>query len=156
MATVMLGFNKFPNKYTQDGDNISPKIEIDSEDPSLSYALIMGDLDTNFIHWLVYIISNKVPIIIPEGAIYARDAIDIIRDRVPSYSRYLIPGTNSSGKIGYTGPYPSAGKTHHYIFKVYGLGSIIILRFGFTIDQLENAAQETFITDSGEAIASYG
>ncbi len=42
---------------------------------------------------------------------------------------------NSSGKLGYIGPYPPSGK-HRYYFKVYGLDSSLGLAEGVTKEQV--------------------
>jgi len=99
-----------PRKYTCDGENVNPLIEIlGVPKEAKSLALIMDDPDATggvtWTHWLVWNIDPQTTYIeedtLPPGA---------------------IEGKTSFGKTGYGGPCPPRGsKPHRYMFKVYAL-----------------------------------
>jgi len=96
-----------PPKYTCDGQNISPELEIsDIPENAKSLALIVDDPDApagDWVHWLVWNI-NPGTAKIGEG-------------EIPQNS---IQGLNDFGKNNYGGPCPPSG-THRYQFKLYAL-----------------------------------
>lgn len=104
-----------PEKYTQEGENISPPLVI-SEIPKAakSLALLAVDPDApdpehpklTFTHWIVYNLPAK-SIELSEGI-----KIQTIKE--------AEEGFNDRGTIGYIGPRPPIG-THRYFFKVYAL-----------------------------------
>jgi Raf kinase inhibitor-like YbhB/YbcL family protein len=100
--------NFIPSKYTCEGQNISPPISIKAiPSNTKSMVLIIEDPDAasgSFIHWIVWNIKAE-----PE----------IKENSIPGEE-----GNNSIGKKGYYGPCPPEG-THHYIFKVYALDTVI-------------------------------
>ncbi len=106
-----------PQKYTADGDNISPPLHISGVPSSAaSLALIMDDPDAAtgpggsghaYVHWVVFNISPDM-IDFPEGGL------------PPS----VMVGNSTSGKPGYVGPAPPSGE-HRYFFKLYALSDII-------------------------------
>ncbi len=99
-----------PAKYTCDGENVNPLLEIlNVPKEAKSLALIMDDPDATggvtWDHWLVWNIDPQTNYIeednLPQGA---------------------IEGKTSFGKTGYGGPCPPKGsKPHRYMFKVYAL-----------------------------------
>lgn len=96
-----------PQKYTCDGDNLSPPLTI-SEIPenTQSLVLIMDDPDApsrTFVHWTMWNIDPSTREI-PERS-------------VPSGA---VQGLTDFGSKGYGGPCPPSG-THRYIFKLYAL-----------------------------------
>lgn len=100
-----------PAKYTCDGENKSPQLEISEVPPEAkSLILIVDDPDApggTFNHWVVWDIDPKAEELpaggIPEGA---------------------IVGVNDFGKNKYSGPCPSV-VTHVYLFKLYAVGAIL-------------------------------
>ncbi len=99
----------FPKKFTCDGDNVSPMLEIKNvPGEAKSLTLIMDDPDapTNtWVHWLVWNIAPKTRY--------------INEDTLPDNA---IEGTTSFGKACYRGPCPPKGHgTHRYFFKLYAL-----------------------------------
>lgn len=123
-----------PDKYTCIGENVSPGLSIENiPAETKSLALIVEDIDAPsgvFTHWLVWAVDPGSPEF-PEAL-------------TPSGS---LEGKNSFGKIGYGGPCPSSG-THHYIFRVFALNSLIDLSPGSTRKDLENAIEDKIITES--------
>lgn len=111
-STNWINNGKIPSKYTCDGENISPELEISEPPPNAkSLVLIVQDPDApmgTFVHWVMYNIP-KEKTIIPEG--------------IPSKVELedgSIQGINDFKKIGYGGPCPPSG-SHRYIFTLYAL-----------------------------------
>jgi len=106
-SSVFVKNGYLPPKYTCDGTNVNPSLEILHVPPEAkSLVLIMEDLDasvSDFTNWLMWNISPETKIInegvMPTGA---------------------IAGKNDWGENKYNGPCPSAG-THHYSFKLYAV-----------------------------------
>jgi len=114
-----------PQKYTCDGENINPPLQI-TEVPSntQSLVLIVDDPDApsgDWAHWLVWNINPETKLITenesPQGA---------------------IQGTNDFGKQNYGGPCPPSG-IHHYQFKIYGLDTTLNLPSSSRKKDLEKA-----------------
>jgi Raf kinase inhibitor-like YbhB/YbcL family protein len=97
-----------PYKYTCDGKNINPPINISNLPVNAkSFAVIVDDpdgLNGSFCHWVIW----NLP----------------ITDRIEEGEHRGIPGRNDFGYYSYSGPCPPAG-THRYYFKVYALDCIL-------------------------------
>jgi Raf kinase inhibitor-like YbhB/YbcL family protein len=113
-----------PAKYTCDGNNVNPQLEIAGiPEDAKSLALIMDDPDApsgTWVHWLVWNIS-------PISRISEED--------VPTGA---VEGITSFGKSGYGGPCPPSG-THRYFFKLYALDAKLDLNQNAKKPDLENA-----------------
>ena len=96
-----------PQKYTCDGENINPPLQItDIPSNTESLVLIVDDPDApsgDWIHWLVWNINPQTK--------------EIMEDSVPENA---VVGTNDFKKMEYDGPCPPSG-THRYVFKVLAL-----------------------------------
>ena len=96
-----------PARFTADGANISPQLEIAGPPPGTAcFALIVDDPDApmgTWVHWVAWNIPASTTAI-PEG-------------RLPAGS---MEGRNSWGRTGYGGPSPPSG-THRYHFKLYAV-----------------------------------
>jgi Raf kinase inhibitor-like YbhB/YbcL family protein len=145
---VKLGFESLPEKYTCEGENLSPPVEIEGIDESVaSVAMILEDPDAprgTFIHWLIWNLepSAKVPEgVPPEGEV--------------SSLAGAVQGANGFGLIGYLGPCPPPGQAHRYVLKVRGLDVRLDLAPGSGRADLE-AAMEGHILQAGEAVAACG
>jgi len=100
-----------PDKFTCEGDDVSPPLEI-TEVPAnaQSLVIIMDDHDVPreiradgmWDHWVVFNVSPKVGLI------------------PSSWKEEGKVGRNSWGNIGYGGPCPP-DKEHRYLIKVYAL-----------------------------------
>ncbi|MEK7062479.1 MAG: YbhB/YbcL family Raf kinase inhibitor-like protein [Patescibacteria group bacterium] len=136
-----------PVKYTCDGVNISPPLEIgDLPAGAQSMVLIMDDPDIPdfvkqsmgievFDHWVIFNIPSTVRKIeegiAPEG----------------------ISGVNSKGQLKYTGPCPP-DREHRYFFKIHALNLKLNLSQGASKKEVEKAI-EGHIIASGELVGRY-
>jgi len=118
------------DKYTCDGENISPPLEWDNPpDDTKSFALICDDPDApmgTWVHWVVYDIPAS---------------ISKLPGNTPPEKRLVNggkQGTNDFHKIGYGGPCPPSG-VHRYFFKLYALDDYVDLEPGATKEQLLRA-----------------
>jgi len=129
-----------PAKYTCDGENISPPLEISSVPPmAKSIVLIVDDPDAQagtWVHWVLFNIPPKTAQIaensMPEGA---------------------TEGTTSFGKPGWGGPCPPSG-AHHYQFKIYALDTVLQIPASSTKADLEKE-MANHILDHGQTIGLY-
>jgi len=145
---VILPFESFPAKYTCDGSNVSPEIELEGINESVkTIVIVVVDSDAkNFVHWLIWNIkANHPDMVIPEN---------ISKEGIIDIPFYAIQGRNDFGKIGYGGPCPPPGRLHHYHFKVYGLDSQINLHPGASLKELQKAMRG-HIVQYGETVATY-
>jgi Raf kinase inhibitor-like YbhB/YbcL family protein len=102
-----------PERYTCDGDNISPPLDWVGTPAAAALALVVRDRDAGgFVHWVV---SGIDPLIlglgeggIPEGAVEA---------------------VNDAGTTGWSGPCPPSG-THTYVFTLHALPEPLALSPG--------------------------
>jgi len=135
---------EIPAKYTEDGENVSPPLRWTSgPSGTVGYVVIVEDPDAGkkkpALHWMVYHIpfgTNELP----ENA---------------SASTQFAQGKNYKGQVGYTGPNPSKGNTHHYHFQVFAVERTSNLPAGATREELEKAAIQGAIA-KGELIGTYG
>jgi len=112
-----------PQKYTCDGENISPPLSfINVPEETKSLVLIVDDPDApddTFVHWLLWNIRPQTKKIVenslPEGA---------------------VSGKTSAGGTGYVGPCPPSG-LHRYFFKLYAMDNTLDLPAESEKQQLE-------------------
>jgi Raf kinase inhibitor-like YbhB/YbcL family protein len=104
------------DKYTQNGENMSPPITW-SRGPSgtRSYALLVEDSGVDraepIAHWVIYDIPVSIrtmPLDVPGDTELENGAKQ---------------GKNIRGEAGYIGPKPPAGQTHPYHFHVFALNT---------------------------------
>ncbi len=95
-----------PEKFTCDGENISPRLEWEGAPAGTrSFALIMDDPDApsgTFTHWVAFDIPGT--------------QLEIAERAMTSGKG----GQNGRGQTNYTGPCPPSG-THRYFFTLYAL-----------------------------------
>jgi Raf kinase inhibitor-like YbhB/YbcL family protein len=102
-----------PRRYTCDGADVAPQLVWTGvPKKAKELALVLADPDApggTFTHWLTYGIS---PSLDRWG-----------RAGWTAYPRGGPPrvGRNDFGKIGYGGPCPPSGQTHHYVFRLLAL-----------------------------------
>lgn len=130
-----------PPKYTCDGDNINPLLEIRGvPENAKSLVLIMEDPDApagTWDHWILWNISPKTQY--------------IAEDSQPEGSRQ---GKTSFGKNQYGGPCPPPGKPHRYYFKVFALDTTLNLPDDATKKDVEKA-MEGHILDQASLMGLY-
>jgi len=104
-----------PAEFACNGGDRSPELSWSGAPKStVTYSLIVDDPDApggTFFHWVAYNIpasKTSLPAGVPQGA------------EIPGGGKQ---GMNSFGHLGYNGPCPPPGKTHHYRFHLYALDS---------------------------------
>jgi Raf kinase inhibitor-like YbhB/YbcL family protein len=100
---------------------------------TLSYVLIMDDPDApsgTFTHWVTYDIDAALGGL--SGGLATTSSVPGVCEQ----------GKNSFGKVGYGGPCPPTGSTHHYYFRLSAL-SVATLGLGADPDRasVEQAMQ---------------
>jgi Raf kinase inhibitor-like YbhB/YbcL family protein len=117
-----------PARYTCKGDGVSPPLNIAGVPAAArSLALTLEDPDApggTFVHWTMWNIDPATATI-PENSTPAG----------------AVQGTNSFGRQRYGGPCPPAGQTHHYVFTLYALDTLLPLATGAEPAQLRTALQ---------------
>ena len=128
-----------PQKYTCDGENINPPLEIrDIPENSQSLVLIVDDPDAprgTWVHWTIWNISPHIKEI-KEGV--RPDGVE---------------GLTSFGKPGYGGPCPPIG-THRYFFKIFALDTTLDFPDNTSATKIEDA-MTGHILDTTELIGLY-
>lgn len=132
-----------PAKYTCDGDDVNPMIEIlNIPENTKSLTLVIDDPDAprgTWDHWILWNIDPKTHYI-PE-------------DSMPHSA---VQGTTSFGHQKYNGPCPPRGnKPHRYFFKIYALDTIPDLPSTATKQELEQA-MNMHIIEKAEFVGLYG
>ncbi len=126
-----------PEKYTCDGKNVNPPLDIEHiPEEAQCLALIVDDPDApinTWVHWIVW----NIPVThhIKEDEIHGTE------------------GINDFQQYHYGGPCPPSG-THHYFFKVYALDALLDLKAKTKKIELEKAMSEHII-GFGELIGLY-
>lgn len=129
--------SEIPGKYTCEGANVNPPIDIqDIPQEAKSLVLMVEDPDTpggSWLHWLVW---NIPP------------TRHIRESTIPG-----VQGVNDFGVNIYGGPCPPSG-THHYHFKVYALDTVLDLAEGSTRSEVE-LAMDNHILAFGSLVGLY-
>jgi Raf kinase inhibitor-like YbhB/YbcL family protein len=128
---------KIPKKYTCDGEELSPPLEIKGvPEKAKSLVLIMDDPDVpKFVRedqmWVHWVLFNIPP-----------DTRYIEEDAIP-------PGVlgSGTGRMGYQGPCPP-DREHRYFFKLYALDTLLKLKEGSTKEQVEMAMKSHILATS--------
>lgn len=135
---------KIPAKYTCDGDDINPLLEIrNAPATTKSLALIMDDPDatrgTPWDHWILWNIDPKTQY--------------ISEDNVPNNA---VQGANSWGKAKYGGPCPPKGKpAHRYVFTLYALDTLLELPQSSSKEELLRAMEKHIVAHTS-IVGTYG
>jgi len=138
ISSTAFGANQLiPKKYTCEGKDINPPIDIEGvPDKAHSLALIVDDPDApakTWVHWVMW----NIPI-----------THHIKENSVPGEQ-----GLNDFKRTAWGGPCPPSG-THRYFFKVYALDTLLQLPSKTTKKDLEQA-MGTHILAYGEWIGLY-
>jgi Raf kinase inhibitor-like YbhB/YbcL family protein len=134
-----------PEKYTCDGENVSPPLEWSGIPAATkSIALICDDPDAPMGTWVHWVIFN-----IPASA-------NKLNEKISSH-KVLEDGTaqgkNDFRKIGYGGPCPPGG-IHRYFFKIYALNKRVELTPGANKKELIKE-MEGYILAEGKLMGKY-
>ena len=122
-----------PVEYSCSGKNTSPALKWSGAPAGVgSFALIVEDPDApsgNFIHWVVFNLPPDATGI-PAGA-----------PQTPTLPDGAVQGVNGMSRVGYMGPCPPPGKTHHYHFELFALDSKLNAQAGLEAGALRDAMQ---------------
>jgi Raf kinase inhibitor-like YbhB/YbcL family protein len=146
-SSVLVPGGEIPERYTQNGENMSPSIEW-TKGPSgtRSYVLLAEDAGVDrsepIVHWVMYDI-NPAMTRIPQ-AMPAEPTVDAGNQ-----------GKNVRGQSGYIGPKPPAGQTHPYHFQVFALNARLNLDPAKADRDAVVAAMKGKVLASGDLIANY-
>lgn len=112
-----------PNKYSADGDNVNPALEIsDVPDEAISLVIVVESPDTDRTHWLMWNIDPSTRFIQEDEA--PEDAMEAYND---------------FNTIGYSGPQMDDDSDTEYCFHVYALDTELELDEDVTRDKLEKS-----------------
>ena len=126
-----------PVKYTCDGENISPRLDVlNIPDAAVSLVLIVDDPDApvgTWDHWVEYDIG------IPAGGdVSFAEGVGVLG----------IQGANSWNLPGYGGPCPPAGQKHRYFFTVYALDESLLIPAGVDSTAVKTAMDGHVIVEA--------
>jgi hypothetical protein len=126
---------RIPIKYTADGANASPDLEWTAPPAGIvELALICDDPDAprgTWVHWVMYALPaalRSLPEAVPKT------------ETLPKLGG-AKQGRGSSGSVGYDGPSPPKGPTHHYYFRLYALNAKVALPPGAQRADLDRAME---------------
>lgn len=127
-STAFTEGEPLPVRHTGDGQDLSPPLTfagVPVGAAELAVTVVDSDAPGGaFVHWIVYGV--------PAGAAG-------LSEGVPTNAELADPpgarqGLNGFGEIGYGGPLPPAGQTHHYVFTLYALDAPLDLEAGAAFD----------------------
>jgi len=140
-----------PQKYTGDGEDISPPLRWDGvPEGTKEFALICDDPDAPspdapgpepWVHWVIYGIGADVRGL-PEG---------LAKVEKPQEPPGALQGRNSwpeGENIGYRGPAPPPGKPHRYFFRLYALSKPAPATPGLTKQELLEHIQAHILAEA--------
>jgi Raf kinase inhibitor-like YbhB/YbcL family protein len=141
------GGEAIPDKYTQNGDNVSPAINwVRGPTGTQSFVVLAEDSGVNrhdpIVHWVVYDIPSTVTSL--PSSMPGDDKLE----------NGGMQGKNIAGKIGYIGPKPPAGQTHPYHFEVFALNTKLNLDPGADRNTVVNA-MKGHVLAVGDLIGDY-
>lgn len=122
-------------KYTCNGLDLHPAVSwLGTPDGTVEMALEVVDVDAgNFVHWIIAGLDPTNPSIgegdVPVGAIEGQNGFS----------------TKAAVSIGWRGPCPPKGTTHHYRFTLYALGQQVELATGSAAADLQTAIESAAI-----------
>jgi Raf kinase inhibitor-like YbhB/YbcL family protein len=131
-STAFRNGGAIPKAFTVDGQNASPPLSWSSAPTSArEFVLIVEDPDAPgakpFVHWLLYDIPPNITTL-KQGM--SRPGVTPGAATPPGGPLTGEEGKNSKDLMGYVGPEPPPGKTHHYHFQVFALDRPLNLSAG--------------------------
>jgi Raf kinase inhibitor-like YbhB/YbcL family protein len=140
-STAFKENQSIPSKYTCDGENKNPPLNIDNiPAKTTTLALIMDDPDAAkgvFDHWILFNIPVK------------GTSFNVAEDTSPG-----VTGANGHKENNYMGPCPPMG-VHHYHFKFFALDTRLTLTEGADKKSVEEAMKGHVLAE-GELVGLYG
>ncbi|HMZ32287.1 MAG: YbhB/YbcL family Raf kinase inhibitor-like protein [Methanomicrobiales archaeon] len=137
---------RIPDEFTCKGANLSPPISFGPMPPGTkSIVVICDDPDAPsglFTHWILYNI--------PAGTEHISKGVP----KKPVLIDGSRHGTNSYGRMEYSGPACPPGTTHHYHFDAYALDMVLALRAPVTRRDIGHA-MEGHILGNGSLIGLF-
>ena len=129
-----------PQKYTCDGEDLSPPLAwANPPQGTKSFALIADDPDApvgTWVHWIVYDLPSDAERL-PEGV-----PVD------KTLSNGAKQGLTDFRQVGYGGPCPPPGSSHHYFFKLYALDKKLNLPPRVTNTKLLDAMKKHILAEA--------
>ncbi|MCU1395134.1 MAG: hypothetical protein JWM34_3562 [Ilumatobacteraceae bacterium] len=121
--------------YTCNGADVSPAVSwLGAPDGTVEMALELVDTDANnFVHWIIAGLDPTNPSI-PQGSAPV-GAIEGLN----GFSTATVPS------VGYKGPCPPAGATHHYRATLYALSQQVELPTGSSASDLQSVIDSSAI-----------
>ncbi len=140
ITTVFEHNGQIPSKYTCDGEDVAPILNI-SDVPSTAkeLVLIVDDPDCpigTWVHWVLYNIPTDTKV--------------IDNDNLPSE---IKEGMTDFKRLGWGGPCPPNG-VHRYYFKLYAINKNLSLKEGATKKQVMDEIKDNIIEQT-ELIGLY-
>lgn len=140
VSTAIKSGGKIAPQFTCDGAGINPPLGfIDVSEAAQSLVLIVDDPDApngTWLHWTVWNIDPK--------------ATGVSAGSVPKGG---VEGTTDFGRMGWGGPCPPSG-THRYYFKLFALDTMLDLKAGATLQELQ-AAMQGHVIEQAELMGTY-
>lgn len=138
--------DNIPEKFTADGENVNPMIEVVGlPEDAKSLVLVVDDPDAQrvvgytWVHWVVF----DIPV--------ENQKVVIEENSVPGKA-----GKSTYEKREYGGPNPPAGSgIHNYHFKFYVLDCFLELDEMTSLDEIEKS-MEGYILEEKEIVGKYG
>jgi len=110
-----------------------------------SFALIVEDPDApmgTFVHWVVFNIPG------------AASGMPSDAPKTPELPGGAGQGRNGMGAVGYKGPCPPPGKTHHYHFELFALDTTLDMPSAAEAASLR-AAMQNHVKGSAELVGTF-
>jgi Raf kinase inhibitor-like YbhB/YbcL family protein len=127
--TLQLPFTEggaIDSRFTCNGTDVHPQIAwLGTPINTVEMALVVTDADANdFVHWIIAGLDPNDPLLgegdVPVGAIEGENGFS----------------TAAAPAVGWRGPCPPAGTTHHYWFTLYALSQQVELPTGSSSEDL--------------------
>jgi Raf kinase inhibitor-like YbhB/YbcL family protein len=122
-------------RYTCNGADVQPQVGwLGAPDDAVELALVVTDTDAKgFVHWVIAGLDPHDPLVpensVPAGAIQGLNGFS----------------TDAQPVVGWRGPCPPSGSTHHYQFTLYALDQQLELPDGSKAADLQAAIDATSI-----------
>lgn len=141
--------SSIPARYTCKDEDLSPPLQIaDVPHAAQTLALILEDPDAprgTFSHWLLWNLSTEatdLPEALPAG--------ETVLGLAPA-----AQGKNDFGTVGYRGPCPPEGSSHHYHFRLLALNAMLRLNPGADRARFDEAIQGKILAEA-ELVGTFG